>query len=458
MSTHNKEKEESQIASSLLEKVNKQTGHEDLVKATADKVLQNELPWEGYRRAELIKDSELEMIKKYDKKSDEARKTLLAKEGEAYGNLFLTLLQKISKEETLQYVLTLMDKLLTDMPHSAEIFLKLTSTSPSLPFEPLIRLLTRSNFDWFTYSRASSVIASLMVASPTISEDNGKSVSNWLRQQLRTGEDKSVGNAISALQKLGKKEEFRAYFSSEDGLNLLANLLESKSKNVQVIYYTVNCLWLLSYSKNVATQMSATKIIHCLVDLVRRTGTHDKVIRMCLATLSNLLNIASNNEQMIDCGLLKPLENLKNKNWGDEDIDADIVLLYEKLQKNMAELSTFDVFKKELIAGTLDWTPAHRSEKFWKENVHRFEEENCKALTLLKDILTNSADPLVLSVACFDVGEIARFHPRGRVLIQQVGLKLPLMKHMEDKNPDVKKNSLLAVQKLMVTHWEFLSY
>jgi len=203
--------------------------------------------------------------------------------------------------------------------------------------------------------------------------------------------------------------------------------------------------------------MNATKIIPCLVDILKRTGTHDKVIRTSLATLRNLLSVSTNNEQMIDSGIMKPLETLKNRNWADEDIIEDINTIEEKLQKNIAALSTFDVFKKELQTGSLDWTPAHRSEKFWKENVHHFEDDDCRALALLKDILSNSGDSLVLSVACFDAGEFARFHPRGRTLIQQLGLKVPLMKHMEDKNPDVRKQALLAVQKLMVTHWEFLS-
>jgi len=280
---------------------------------------------------------------------------------------------------------------------------------------------------------------------------------NWLREQLRKPDEKDVCNAISALQKLGRKDEFRQSFSAEDGLNLLANLIESKSKSVQILYQSIYCLWLLSYNSQVAEQISTTKVIQTLAEILKRTGTHDKVVRMCLATLRNLVDVSKNNEQMIDAGLMKPLENLKNKAWADDDMIEDLDILNETLQKNLTELSTFDVFKKELQSGSLEWTPAHRSEKFWKENIHHFEEDNYKPLQLLKELLTTSGDPLVLSVACFDVGEFARFHPRGRTLITQLGLKLPLMKHMEDKNGDVRKQALLAVQKLMVTHWEFLS-
>jgi len=434
-----------------------QPTHEDNVKSNAEKVLSQSIPWEGYRRAELIKDVELELIKKYDKRSEDVRRGLIQKDGEIYADLFLQLLVKINKEETLQYLLTLIDQLFTDQPQSVQLFLRLSTKNPIFPFEPLLRLLNRSNLDWFTCAKASSVIATLMVASPSLSEEHVKTMCHWVREQLRKPDEKDICNSISALQKLGRKDEFREWFATEDGLNLLANLLETKAKHVQILYQTVYSLWLLSYNVKVAAMMTDTKVIRCLIDLLRRTGTHDKVIRMSLATLRNLLNVPKNNEQMIDMGIMKPLENLKNKNWADDDMIEDLQSLSDKLQTKLAALSTFDVFKQELQTGSLDWTPAHRSEKFWKENVHHFEEENCKALRLLKDILANSSDPLVLSVACFDAGEFARFHPRGRTLIQQMGLKVPLMKHMEDKNADVRKQALLAVQKLMVTHWEFLS-
>jgi len=436
---------------------NETSSHEDVVKSTADKVLNQPIPWDGYRRAELIKDQELELILKYDKKSEDVRKNLIQKDGETYADLFLQLLVKINKEETLQYLLTLIDQLLRDIPQSVHLFLRLSAKNPSFPFGPLLRLLNRSNLDWFTYAKASSVTATLMASSSSLPEENVQSMCNWLREQLRKPDEKDVCNAISALQKLGRKDEFRQSFSAEDGLNLLANLVESKSKSVQILYQSIYCLWLLSYNSQVAEQISTTKVIQTLAEILKRTGTHDKVVRMCLATLRNLVDVSKNNEQMIDAGLIKPLENLKNKAWADDDMIEDLDILNETLQKNLTELSTFEVFKKELQSGSLEWTPAHRSEKFWKENIHHFEEDNYKPLQLLKDLLTTSGDALVLSVACFDVGEFARFHPRGRTLITQLGLKLPLMKHMEDKNGDVRKQALLAVQKLMVTHWEFLS-
>jgi len=374
--------------------------------------------------------------------------------------LFLQLLVKINKEETLQYLLTLIDQLLTDFPRSVSLFLKLSTRNSTFPFEPLLRLLNRSNLDWYTNSKASSVTATLMSEATDISEENVKFMCNWLREQLRKSEERDVCNGIAALQKVAKKDSFRTAFasSSDDGLNLLGHLLENKSKNFQILYDALYCLWLLSYNKSVAQLVNSTKIVQWLVNILRKGVTKEKVVRLTLATLANLLNVSTNNEQMLDCGLLRPLETLSRKTWADEDVVQDIALLNDTLQKNIAELSSFEVYKKEVISGNLEWTPVHRSEKFWKENAVHFDEDNYKTLSILKELLNSTTDPLVLAVACFDIGEFARFHPRGKNIVQQLGLKLPLMKLMEDKEPEVKKHALLAVQKIMVTNWEYLSH
>jgi len=171
----------------------------------------------------------------------------------------------------------------------------------------------------------------------------------------------------------------------------------------------------------------------------------------------NCLNQGYNNEQMLDGGIMKPIELLTNKNWGDEDIISDLKTLKDDLEKNIVELSTFELYRKEVLSGNLEWSPVHRSEKFWKENSSKFEEENYKILVTLKGYLTSEVpNPLVTAVACYDIGEFARIHPRGRTIVQQLGIKIPLMILMEDKDLEVKKQALTAVQKLMVHNWEYL--
>jgi len=202
--------------------------------------------------------------------------------------------------------------------------------------------------------------------------------------------------------------------------------------------------------------MGETTIISSLVDVLKLV-TNDKVVRMALSTLRNLLNLSSNNEDMIDCDIMKPLDHLSHKNWADADIVEDLTALKEALHKNLAIMSSFDMYRKEILTGNLEWSPVHRSEKFWRENVHRLEEDNNKLLLVLRELLKDGHSTQVQSIACFDLGEFARFHPRGKTIIQKLSIKIPLMRLMEDTDTDVRKHALLAVQKLLVTNWEYIT-
>jgi hypothetical protein len=50
------------------------------------------------------------------------------------------------------------------------------------------------------------------------------------------------------------------------------------------------------------------------------------------------MNVSTNNEEMIDCDIMKPLDNLSHKNWADPDILEDLDVLKEALQKNIVIL------------------------------------------------------------------------------------------------------------------------
>ena len=48
-------------------------------RAAADQVLTRDIPWDGYQKANMITDKELDLIRKFDKKSEETKRSLLAK-------------------------------------------------------------------------------------------------------------------------------------------------------------------------------------------------------------------------------------------------------------------------------------------------------------------------------------------------------------------------------------------
>ena len=59
-------------------------------------------------------------------------------------------------------------------------------------------------------------------------------------------------------------------------------------------------------------------------------------------------------------------------------------------------------------------SPVHRSEKFWRENAHKLNDANYELLKILINLLETANDPLILSVACFDLGEYVRHYQRGK--------------------------------------------
>jgi hypothetical protein len=48
-------------------------------------------------------------------------------------------------------------------------------------------------------------------------------------------------------------------------------------------------------------------------------------------------------------------------------------------------------YRKELLSGHLDWTPAHRSRAFWVDNVNKFSDNDFMALKSLIVVLQSEA-------------------------------------------------------------------
>ena len=117
---------------------------------------------------------------------------------------------------------------------------------------------------------------------------------------------------------------------------------------------------------------------------------------------------------MVQCKVMKQLEFLEQKKFEDEDIQSDIEFLKEKMEMSLQDLSSFDEYVSEVRSGRLEWSPVHRSEKFWRENAHKLNDANYELLRILIGLLETADSELILSVACFDLGEYVRHYPRGK--------------------------------------------
>eukprot|EP01121_Diplochlamys_sp_Union-15-3_P006733 TRINITY_DN1723_c0_g2_i1.p1 TRINITY_DN1723_c0_g2~~TRINITY_DN1723_c0_g2_i1.p1 ORF type:complete len:466 (-),score=57.48 TRINITY_DN1723_c0_g2_i1:29-1426(-) len=435
---------------------------------TEEDVLGRDVQWQKLCDLGQLSPPQFNLITKYDRaKLLSDRGSLLEKDSEVYCQIFMTLLSRLQQDDSLQYVLTLVEEVLKDKPERALYFYKLKdsqkdSGTPELPFGPLFSLLGRRQ-DWYINSKTCSIITLFLMQFPAVSKENTEFIFRWFIEQLKKESDRDKAIAVISLQTLLRRDKYRIIFAQEGGVNMLVNIARitnsetDEQPNFQLLYQTVFCIWCLSFNESIRkTLMTSSELVVNLCEILRNVPI-TKVIRLSIATLRNVLNLGKNNEMMIGCGVLKTFENLKKKQWGDEDIEADLDFLYQKLEETYAELSTFDVYKSELLSEKLDWTPSHRTERFWRENAVKFEDEDFQCLRILKNIVSYSRSSRAIAVACWDIGEFVRFHPRGKTIAQFLKLKDAVMENLNHPDVEVRKEALLTLQKLMVVHWEYLT-
>ena len=67
---------------------------------------------------------------------------------------------------------------------------------------------------------------------------------------------------------------------------------------------------------------------------------------------------------------------MKQSQIEDPDIVEDIDFLEKKLESLMIDVSSFDEYTLEITTNRLSWSPVHKSDKFWRENAQRLNENN----------------------------------------------------------------------------------
>jgi hypothetical protein len=248
---------------------------------------------------------------------------------------------------------------------------------------------------------------------------------------------------------------------------VLSALLDREvSLPVQPTYQAVFCLWLLSFASQQGTEPAISTAVASAMEeaavprrltAVLRDVVAEKVVRVTLATLRNIMRMSTVlRKEMVGADLGAALESLSFRRWNDEDIREDLKVLADSLECELTDMSTFDVYRHEVLSGALKWTPAHRDETFWRENVEKLDSHNLEVLRCMVRLLNQSSDVTVLSVACHDLAQFVKYHPRGRFIAQSLGVKVRLMQLMTDGHPEVRRYALNTVQILMISNWNLM--
>jgi len=127
------------------------------------------------------------------------------------------------------------------------------------------------------------------------------------------------------------------------------------------------------------------------------------------------------------------------------------------VQKAVAEHSNFNRYEREIKMKKLSWGFIH-SEKFWVQNYLAFEKDEFAVVKALIDVVSDDrSDSVTLAVACHDIGEFARLHPSGKVVLARwPRAKAAVMERMTHQDREVAREALLCVQKLMLNRWQDL--
>ncbi|XP_057665610.1 V-type proton ATPase subunit H isoform X1 [Diorhabda carinulata] len=463
--------------------------------------------WLSYLQSQMISQEDYDFIVAFDVPDSAKREELLLKNRNQCAQTFLNLLGHVSKDQTLQYILVLVDDMLQENRSRVEIFHEYANKKKESVWGPFLNLLNRQ--DGFITNMTSKIIGKIACWSHTLMERSDLHFYlTWLKDQLKMQEHKCkmacsagpsnfpkkekrscidiirgansilfgmsledatrlaqenneyIQSVARCLQMMLRIDEYRFAFVSVDGISTLLSVLSGRV-NFQVQYQLIFCLWVLTFNPLLAEKMNKFNVIPILADILS-DSVKEKVTRIILAVFRNLIEKPEDQQvskehciAMVQCKVLKQLAILEQRKFDDEDVTGDVEFLTEKLQSSVQDLSSFDEYSTEVKSGRLEWSPVHKS-KFWRENAQRLNEKNYELLRILIHLLETSKDPLVLSVASFDIGEYVRHYPRGKHIIEQLGGKQLVMHLLGHEDPNVRYEALLAVQKLMVHNWEYL--
>lgn len=408
----------------------------------------------------MIGQDDYNFIVAFDNSTGEKREAILKEHRAQCAKTFTNLLGHISKDQTIQYILTVIDDMLQEDRTRVEIFKEYCRKKKESVWGPFLNLLNRP--DGFIMNMTSRIVAKFACWSKELMDGSDLNFYlTWLRDQLKVQNNEYIQSVARCLQMMLRVDEYRICFVNVDGIATLLNILSSRV-NFQIQYQLTFCLWALTFNPGLAEKMNKYGVIPTLADILN-DNVKEKVNRIILAVFRNLVEKPDSPEiscshaiAMVQAKVLKQLDILKGHKFDDPDIIEDIDFLTEKLQSSIQDLSSMDEYSSEIKSGRLEWSPVHKSDKFWHENATRLNEHNYELIKILIHLLESSHDSIVLSVAAHDIGEYVRHYPRGKHVLEQLGGKQVVMQHLTHEDTTVRYEALLAVQKMMVHNWEYL--
>ncbi|CCG81582.1 putative Vacuolar ATP synthase subunit H [Taphrina deformans PYCC 5710] len=413
------------------------------------------IPWEGYQRASLISEDEVKRIKAIDKQPALRKHEIISAESDEYAQLVMNLLSKIKRVDILQYTLVLAGDFISEVDAFAQSLIS-TTDGDDMPYSSFIKLL--KNEDDAIPILAANVLTYLIATTETVPASVLKPFFEWYRSLASTQDQNTdlQNLSVQALSSILRSQENRnAFWEEQENMDILIKLLKTHG-GIQLQYNAMLVIWLLSFDKPRAQELNAKFDIIAILSKIAKASIKEKVTRIAVATLRNLAKLApeKNINQMIQAELLPFLKVLTARKWQDPDIKEDLDDLTSTLTARKEEMTSFDEYVTEIESGKLSWTPPHRSEEFWQSNAASLSKDDSKLVKDLARILSTSSEPIVLAVACHDIGAFVKHYPDGRNTVQKIGAKSKVLELMASGDSELRYEALQTVQILLSKAWE----
>lgn len=249
---------------------------------------------------------------------------------------------------------------------------------------------------------------------------------------------------LDVIANLLKYDGYRESIWTSEGPRIMSGI---ESSSVPVTYKALMSVWLVGFNMSILKSMQPAVIKS--INGVISTNRTEKIIRIALQAIENLLKSKKMCEEMAETGTVDLVIALEYEKWRDPELVDQIKSTISALNAEVKLLTNFERFEREVNSGSLKWGFIH-SNQFWVENVLKCEASNFGVIDKLMIILRSSQDAESLAVACHDIGEFARLHPIGKQIVTSRGGKDKMLELMSSSQREVAREALLCVQKLML--------
>lgn len=267
--------------------------------------------------------------------------------------------------------------------------------------------------------------------------------------QQRDDKDRRLSDTCytSCLMYLLKANDLAREFVDQRGFEIMQKFLQNQAINDgQIAYNVITALWIISYHHFALKGFEDFSLM--IIELVSKILNYfnkEKIVRVICMLFNNLKDSTVCLEHLSMINALNIIIKLQNRPWVDKDIEDKLQALFVFFDSNYKEFSSFDKWRRQVQQRQLCWSPVH-TEKFWQTNFIYFHEaDNMKLIDILCEVVANKQNnDTILAVACYDLGEFARFFPTGKIYLENQSVKAKIAELMAQKesSAELKKEAI----------------